>query len=189
MQISVSRFPLSIIASVFGLVAAVPAGAAWTGDGAALAPAGEIQVAGLIRTQRTITPDDMGVCCRLARGGGRYKYFRSSRRNCSGPDKAIVSRTLCPRRPRGDGSKGIVCCEYDTTPGLGPRLVGKRLTRGLMGREKCKKQRGWKVLSTDKCVKKRTRYDRMMECKKRGKDWVWDGRRCKRSAVRDKRGR
>jgi len=93
--------------------------------------------------------------------------------------------SLCSRRSRGTG--GLICCEYDATPGLGARIVGKHLVRGLMPRDRCVKKSGYKILASSHCVKRHSRRDQMIACRKRGKDWVWKDGRCRRGEVRDKR--
>jgi len=193
MQVNSIRILLVLTIAVFGLALTWTARAAAPSNGAFMGKergggTGAVASPGVGLRCRSKFEDHIAVCCRFKRGA-RYYDKLTARKDCTGPYKTIVSRSNCPRRSRELGSSQWVCCETDTTPGLGPRLVGKSIKRALLPAADCRKRPRSTIVSRSKCVKKRTRRDRMIECKKRGKDWVWKDNRCQRSAVRDKRGR
>lgn len=176
--------PAAMLAFGSGAYAAPPA------DGAlAVAGAANDQHAPVVKCQRSIGEDDVGVCCRLT-FGSRVSYKRMPRRNCSGPGKMIVNKGICPRRPVSESPRGgLICCQYSSTKTrIGPTW---RVTRNtaLMPATKCRTLQDGKFVSRSKCVKKKSRTERIRECRERGDGWAWENNRCTRSRVRDHRNR
>jgi hypothetical protein len=143
----------------------------------------------LVKCQRKIGEDDLGVCCRLTIGN-RVSYKRLPRRDCTGPQKRIAQKHNCPRRPVSDSPAGVlICCQYTASKTrIGPTWRAVRRT-ALMPAAKCRSLQDGKLVSRSKCAKIKSRQDLVNECKARGEGWVWENNRCVRSRVRDHRGR
>ncbi len=131
--------------------------------------------------------DHLAVCCAYTREGKAY-FRQLARKDCRRFRGAEVAKSRCPARPRSDDpKKGLVCCQFDKTPGLGARTVllgGKSVRYGLTPAERCTGSN--KPVKRSHCVKKTTRRERIIACNKR-KGWVWKNNRCQRESVRDKR--
>lgn len=168
-------------------MAAQPSGGAMKNDVRVLTEAVEKRGGTLICRTRNFD-DHLAVCCAHRRGGRLY-YKLYNRKQCRDLQGTEVARSKCPARHRSsDSQKSLVCCRTRETQFKG--VYGKTVFNWtMMPAERCKAAPAGLVVDNSNCVRHRTARERMLECKNRGEDWGWDGRRCKRSAVRDRRGR
>jgi hypothetical protein len=188
------RQPLGIAAALLYLSAAGPAmagepsgEAAMRNNDRALAESVEDR-SGILSCQKRNFDDHLAVCCAHRRGGNLY-YKLYNRKQCRDLKGTEVERSKCPARHRSsDPQKGLVCCRTRESKFKG--VYGKTVFNWtMMPAERCKQAPAGLVVDNRNCVRHKTARDRMLECKKRGEDWVWKDRRCQRTSVRDKRNR